>query len=119
MFRVIIAGTRTFNNYEKLKLDCNKLLSEKILNNEEIIIISGCANGADKLGEKYAKENGFKINKYPADWNLGKQAGYLRNVEMADNADALIAFWDSKSKGTQHMIAIAKNRNLLIRVIKI
>lgn len=37
---------------------------------------------------------------------------------MAEIADALIAFWDGSSKGTKHMIDIAKNKNLLVRVIE-
>lgn len=48
----------------------------------------------------------------------GKSAGYKRNSEMAEIADALIAFWDCSSKGTKDMIDIAKNKNLLVRVIK-
>ena len=40
----------------------------------------------------------------------GKKAGYLRNVDMAEYADALVAFWDGKSKGTGHMIDIVLKR---------
>jgi len=61
---------------------------------------------------------GYPVAKFPADWNkFKKSAGYKRNVEMAENADALIAFYDGKSKGTGHMIDIAKEKNLLIRII--
>ena len=114
MFRVIIAGGREFNDYNLLKEKCDSVLRNK----KEVVIISGCARGADILGEKYANEKGFKIREYPADWNLGKKAGYLRNTQMAENADALIAFWDGVSKGTKNMIDIATKKGLLVRVIR-
>ena len=114
--KVIIAGSRTFNNYSLLKEKLDFLFSKR--NNDEITIISGTANGADKLGERYANENSISIKRYPANWDLyGKSAGYKRNIQMADNADALIVFWDGKSKGTNHMINIAKQKNLKIRVV--
>ena len=113
-FKVIIAGGRTFNNYDLLCQNCDKALSLQT----EIEIVSGTANGADKLGEKYAKENGYSIKQFPADWNkYGKSAGYKRNEEMAKYADALIAFWDGKSKGTKHMIDLAKRYGLKVKVV--
>ena len=84
----------------------------------DIIIISGTARGADTLGEQYAREWGFKLQQFPADWkSCGKTAGIIRNVQMADNADALIAFWDGKSRGTAHMINTAKKKRLPVRIV--
>lgn len=118
MFRVIIAGTRTFDNYVLLQKECDRLLSAKA-STDEIIIISGNARGADLLGERYAQEHNYKIQRFPADWDKhGKKAGILRNREMADNSDALIAFWDGMSRGTLSMINIARNKALQVRVIK-
>lgn len=68
-------------------------------------LISGGARGVDSLGERWAREAGVECEVYPANWNLyGRSAGYRRNVEMAQTADALIAFWTGKSPGTEHMI---------------
>ena len=59
-----------------------------------------------------------KCYRFPADWDkYGKAAGYKRNGEMARNADALIAFWDGKSRGTKHMIDLAKKYDLQARVV--
>jgi hypothetical protein len=115
MFKIIIAGSRTFNDYDML---CQKV--DKILHHHPIVeIVSGCCKGADLLGERYAKERVHLLNHFPADWDkYGKVAGFRRNREMALYADALIAFWDGKSRGTQCMIEFAKERNLLIRVIR-
>jgi len=119
MFRVIIAGGRTMNNYELLRSEADALLARKVLEGEHIVIVSGTAKGADKLGERYAAERGYQVHQYPADWDThGKSAGYKRNALMADNADALMAFWDEKSRGTMHMINLAKEKGLAVRVIK-
>lgn len=116
MFKVIIAGGRDFNNYEFLKSKCDSILKNKNL--DEIEIVSGCANGVDSLAIKYALEYNYKLTKFPADWNkFGKSAGYVRNTQMADYADALIAIWNGESKGTKHMIEIANARKLLVRII--
>lgn len=118
IYKIIIAGGRDFMDYNLLKEKVNKILQEKKVTHK-IVIISGCARGADTLGLCYASENAFDVEEYPAEWDkYGKKAGYMRNVEMAENADALIAFWDGKSKGTKHMIDIATERNLPIRVIR-
>ena len=117
MFRVIIAGTRDFTDYDLLKNYCDYMLSKKAESGEEIVIISGGASGADALGEQYAKERGYKILRYPAQWKkYGRQAGPMRNREMADNADALIAYWDGESRGTKNMIEEAKKRGLQVAV---
>ena len=117
-FKVIIAGSRDFNNYDLLVSKCDYFLSEK-QKTHDIVIISGTARGADKLGERYAKEYGYEIDAHPADWDkYGKSAGYKRNQEMAEVADAVICFWDGNSKGTKHMVDIAKEKNLMCKVIR-
>ena len=116
-FRVIIAGTRDFSNYELLKEKCDNILSTK-RQDSNIVIVSGTAKGADRLGERYARERGFLLRRFPADWDKdGNKAGPIRNAKMADNADALIAFWDGTSRGTAHMIMTAKEKGLATRVI--
>ena len=105
--KLIIAGGRKFLDYELLKKEVDKIVAEAI---DEIIIVSGMARGADALGVKYSEDNNLPLRKFPADWNrYGKSAGYRRNEEMAAYGDTCICFWDSKSKGTGHMIDLAKN----------
>ena len=117
-FRVIIAGTRSFNDYELLRDSCNNLLSEK-QRTHTVVVISGTARGADQMGERYARERGFQLRRFPADWEqYGKSAGHIRNAKMAGNADALIAFWDGESKGTKNMIDNARRKGLAVRVIQ-
>jgi len=81
----------------------------------DIEIVSGRARGIDILGERYAKENNLKLKLFPADWDqYGKRAGYLRNKQMAEYADALILIWDGKSRGSQMMLELAKQYKLKI-----
>ena len=117
--KVVIAGCRNFNNYEQAKLYIDNILSD-LRKEHTIVIVSGGARGADKLGERYAKENDFEIEFYPADWTThGKAAGPIRNREMAKIADYVICFWDGKSAGTKSMIDYAKKNGKEIRIIDI
>lgn len=114
--RIIIAGGRFFNDYNYLKKSLDPLLGNYYDSNE-LEIVSGGAIGVDALGERYAKEKGFTITKFNADWEkYGKSAGPIRNKQMADYAHGLIAFWDGESKGTKNMIKNAQNNNLKVFV---
>lgn len=119
LYRIIIAGGRSFSDYKLLKDKLDYYLRNKVRQGYEIIIISGTANGADKLGERYAMERGYKIERYPADWNKYKKAaGYRRNVQMSEVANACVVFWDGISLGSKHMIDIATNKGLPLRVVR-
>ena len=114
---MIIAGGRDFNDYALLKAKCDTILAEKAATHR-IVIVSGAARGADSLGERYAREHGYALDSHPADWNThGKSAGYIRNTDMANSADALIAFWDGHSRGTKHMIDTSIRNGLSVRTI--
>ena len=126
--RVIIAGSRSFNDYEFLKTNClnifRQLKAEGYDTKRETLeIISGTANGADKMGERFAEEFNLKVVHFPADWNkYGKRAGYIRNEQMAlyakEDNGVLIAFWNETSKGTKHMIDLANKHRLRVFVVK-
>lgn len=114
MFRVIIAGGRDFQDYPMLRQTMDSLLSNI---QDDIVVVCGKARGADTLGERYAQERGYTVHTFFADWEKwGKAAGFIRNEEMANNADALVAFWDGESRGTKHMIELAKRYQLKVRV---
>ena len=118
MFRVIIAGGRHMNDYALVEQKANAFLGRLFEEGEQVVIVSGAARGADRMGELYAENQGIECRTYPADWSIGKSAGYKRNQLMAENADALIAFWDGKSRGTKHMIDIAKKKGLPVRIVR-
>ena len=100
-----------------LKEKCDYFLQDE--KKEDVVIISGHASVADALGERYAQECGFLLETYPADGKVhGKAAGPIRNAKMAEVADALIAFWEGKSRGTKNMIDTAQKHNLQVAVVR-
>lgn len=113
---LIVAGGRDFTNYKLLKERLDFLLSNT--DKEDVTILCGMARGADLLGKRYADENHIDVWEYPADWSKGKQAGYLRNSQMAEEGTHLVAFHDGVSRGTKHMIALATKKGLVVRVIR-
>ena len=117
--RVVVAGCRDYNNYAEAKKYIDFCLSN-IRKENDIIIVSGCASGADAIGERYAEKNGFKVEKYPADWeSYGRSAGPRRNRQMAEVSDYVICFWDGKSRGTKSMIDCALECGKPIKIKKI
>jgi hypothetical protein len=109
--RTIIAGSRTATDIKDL-IDAVAKCGWKITT-----VVSGKAKGADHLGELWANYHHIPIDEYPADWKkYGRSAGPRRNIEMSENADALIALWNGESRGTKHMIETAKKKNLKVYV---
>ncbi len=109
--KTIIAGSRDIDDYDVIKT--------AVLNSGYVIteVVSGRAKGVDKLGERWATDNNIPVKEFPAHWNTyGKTAGFRRNNEMAKYADALIAVWDGRSKGTRHMIDTATREGLRVYV---
>jgi hypothetical protein len=69
------------------------------------VVHGACKKGVDAIADEFAKKFGFSCSKFPADWEqLGKKAGPVRNCEMADYGDVLVAIWDCHSRGTRDMI---------------
>lgn len=109
--KTIIGGSRDGISYE----DVLKAIESCPWTPTEVV--SGKARGVDTMGEQWANENNIPIKEFPANWKkYSKRAGYLRNEQMADYADALIAVWDGSSKGTRHMINIAEEKSLKIHI---
>ena len=123
-YNIIVAGSRSFTDYEIAKPVLNDFISSKDLNIKPTIIC-GMAKGADMLGYNYAKEYDLPIKEYPANWDLyQKRAGHIRNEQMAKYASdnghgVLIAFWDGESKGTASMIDLAKKYKLETHVFNL
>ena len=148
MLSLIIAGTRTFNDYRFFRDKCNHLLKNylkfdtgKYRYNPQIEIISGSAKGPDSMAIDYAIYNFITYKEFPAKWDdldvnhcvirtnsfekkYNLLAGTNRNIEMKDYAirngnGALLAFFDGKSKGTSHMIEISEKAGMNVRIVKV
>lgn len=112
--KTIIAGSRGITDIE--------LVEEAIVRSkfEITAVISGTAKGVDRLGERWALENGVPVSMFPPDWRThGRRAAFVRNSQMADEADALVAVWDGKSPGTKMMIDLATKKGLPVFVTQV
>lgn len=110
--KVIIAGSRGITDY--------KIVARAVVESGYKIteVVSGGARGVDRLGERFASNHDLPVEKFPANWDrYGKSAGYRRNQDMACYADALVAVWDGKSRGTRNMIALANKHGLKVFVL--
>ena len=115
--RVIITGSRDITDYSLVETAMIEAAKTGIVPSE---VISGAADGVDKLGELWANNQNIPIERYPADWRTyGKAAGPMRNSTMARNADALVAVWDGISRGTADMINKANTRGLKVYIHKV
>ena len=121
--RIIIAGSREFNDYRKMVTKLDELGIHLLATMDDIEIVSGHCSGADICGEKFAKAYNYPLKIFPADWDkYGKAAGPIRNEQMAKYAaeadrGMLIAFPIGESKGTRNMIKLAKQYGLEVSVI--
>lgn len=107
---IAVIGSRSFNNYALMEYILNEYVSK------DTIIVSGGANGADKLSEIYAKKYKIKTKIYYPDWEKGKHAGFLRNKQIIDAADEVIAFTNG-SAGTANSIELANKQNKKVLII--
>lgn len=115
--KLIVAGGRDFNDMALMSASLITF-NEQHGSEHTISIVSGTARGADRLGIVFAKHYGIQVHEFPADWpRYGKRAGFIRNDQMRDFADAAIVFWDGQSRGSKHMIDAMKSINKLVQVI--
>ena len=124
-YPLIVAGSRTWKDKDIMLSALREFHRQHItpLPDTKLEIVSGHARGADQLGEFIAKRHNIKLKVMPADWGThGVSAGYRRNKEMAIYAASkqggCIVFWDGQSRGSNHMINLARQYGLTTVVIK-
>ena len=119
-YRIVICGGRHFNDYEQLKTTITNFLKQRKIEIENVEIVSGHCQGADMLGEQYAKEYGLNLTIFHADWQRYKRkAGPIRNKQMIEyimqtENKAVIAFVSENSKGTKQTVLLAKRAGIFV-----
>lgn len=115
--RIIVCGSRDFEDEDAVR---DALLEHTTpYQRWQVTVVHGAARGADHMAEVAATDLEFSIERHPADWtSFGKSAGPRRNAEMAGlGADLCLAFWDGRSPGTAHMVTVATQAGIPVRII--
>lgn len=109
--KIAVIGSRNFTDQVVLEKELNEI-KDKIE-----LVISGGANGADALAEKWAFDNNIPLEVIKPDWKtFGRSAGVVRNKKIIESCDYCYAFWDERSKGTLFGINYCKK---ILKPIKI
>lgn len=120
--KIIVTGPRDYTNYKFVELKIAMIWSMYKKNASNIEIVEGGAKGVDSLAKQVALTHKLSLKEFPADWNkYGHSAGPIRNSQMADYGDILIAFRyiNNPSKGTESMIKIALKKGLEVHIVPI
>lgn len=109
--RVAIVGSRGFKDLDRVRAYVGFLLPQDT-------VVSGGARGVDSTAEEEARRRGIKVTIFLPDWKAhGKRAGFLRNQDIVNEADRVVAFWDGTSRGTANTIELARRADKPVEVI--
>lgn len=114
---VLVCGSRDFEDRQRLFEVLDHFHAHGLLG-PITAVMEGCAAGADRMAEEWARQRSVPILHRPADWGQhGRKAGAIRNHQMAaEHPDLAIAFYADRSKpsrGTEHMVRTARSRHIL------
>lgn len=117
--KLAIIGRRGFTDYDFLKENVIEFLK----NNSLVCthIVSGGAKGTDTLAHQFALEHHLEMIVFKPNWKLyGKAAGFIRNTDIVETADMIMAFWDGNSNGTKDSLnkAAALNKRTVVKIYK-
>lgn len=113
--RTVVAGSRSITERRTVWSGLDLLFCHTA----PTAVVSGLADGPDTFGLWWAVHHGYRVEEYPAEWSrYGRSAGYRRNETMAQVSDAVIAFYDGISRGTRHMIDLARQYNRITRIVR-
>lgn len=114
---LLICGSRTVNDALTVKESIRSYLLKK--SPEKYRVIHGACSGVDELAGIVAKELGFNVTEYPANWDkYGKAAGPRRNSKMVKIATKVLALPGPNSRGTHDTIKKAKDANIPVLILK-
>lgn len=117
--RILVTGSRAWDDYACIR---DTLRFEFIINHrnrDAVLVHGGCPTGADAMADKAWRKQQLPIEIYPADWSLGKQAGYIRNKEMVDsNPTVCYAFILNESKGATMTAQLAQDAGIPTYIIR-
>lgn len=110
--KLAVVGCRDFYDYDTVKQKLDSIPGITC-------IVSGGATGVDASAKRYAEENNLEYIEFPADWSKGRAAGPIRNKQIVNACDELIAFWDGESKGTKSAVGLATGAKKLREIVTV
>ena len=117
--RLIVCGSRATPHKDAMKQVKASYASYLKLFPAATTLLQGGARGIDAAAKAFFSNLGVPVEEYPADWNkYGNVAGPLRNKQMAENGNVVLAVWCGESKGTRSMINEARKQQLPVVVTR-
>lgn len=118
-FNVTISGSRGYDNFWEFVHTLDDILHLR-RNRTRIRLFEGGAIGVDSLAARYTTLRKIRRERFRADWDgLGRKAGIIRNIEMIDQSDMVVAFWDGASKGTKHAIEYGLKKRKRVIIVRV
>jgi hypothetical protein len=113
MVKCAIVGSRHWENVELI----DRIIAGAYKANPGLVVVSGAGGNVDKRAAAYAREQHIPLIEFPADWQqYGVAAGLLRNSQIVEVADCMLAFWDEVSNGTRDSIRKARLKPIPVKV---
>ena len=103
--KVCVVGSRSLDSAEKVLPIIDKFIKD--LPTSSITFLIGSAKGVDPLSKHYAHSRGHDVVEFlpyhllDTSVEFDSKYFFIRTKQMIDNADRVLAIWDTKSKGTQ------------------
>jgi len=120
--RVAVVGSRSINDSSHVFSHITRFIKDHTFGS--VVLVSGGASGPDSLAKAYAKTHGLDFIEFLPYFRLEKGGKfdardfYIRNMQIIDNCDKVLAFWDGVSSGTEHAIKYAQKHNKPVMIIK-
>lgn len=120
MKSLAIVGYRGFTNEETFNNIMQHLIQTYDVLKDVKTIISGGAVGVDTLAKRWALRNGYEFIEICPDYKTyGNRAPLIRNKEIVQRANEVVALPSSQSKGTKHTISCAKEQHKKCYIVNI
>ena len=120
--RLLVCGSRTWTDLARLRQVLDQVVSDHS-DGQVVTVIEGDARGADRLAGQLARERGWRLERYPADWTRdGRAAGFRRNARMLRQGrpDLVVAFTVgplAESWGTADMVRRARAAGVPVHLV--
>jgi len=116
--KLSVLGSRSINDWKLV----NSLLRKEVV--EGTVVLGGSAKGVDTLVKEWCLENEVDFIEFLPYHMIDKNVDFttkyffLRNKQLVDNADKVLAIWDEETKDTEYAIKYAQKKNIPVLVVK-